>query len=315
MPTYNSLISRTDAEALIPEEVSREIIQGVPESSAFMRRARRLPNMTRKMTRMPVLSGLVSAYFVNGDTGLKQTTKAAWENKYITAEELAAIVPIPENVLDDADYDIWGELRPRIIEALGLAVDQASFFGTNAPSSWPTAIVTAAVAASNGVTLGAGADIYADIMSEGGVLSKVEGDGYSVTGHIAALNMKAKLRGLRDLSLNPIFNRTIQAATPYELDGVPMDFPMNGSMDAATALLISGDFQQAVYSIRQDVTYKILDQAVIQDGSGAIIYNLAQQDMVALRVTMRLGWQLPNPINRINSNAATRYPFGVLVPA
>lgn len=315
MPTYNSIVNRTDAEALIPEQVSREIIQAVPEASAFMRRARRLPNMTSKTTRMPVLSSLISAYFVTGDTGLKQTTKSAWENKYITAEELAAIVPIPEAVLADADYDIWAELQPRLIEALGIAIDQAAFFGTNAPASWPTGIITAAVAAGNGVTLGAGADIYDDIMAEGGVLSKVETDGYNVTGHLAALTMKAKLRGLRDTAGNPIFNRTIQAATPYELDGVPMDFPMNGSMDAAQGLLISGDFSQAVYSIRQDITYKVLDQAVIQDGAGAIIYNLAQQDMVALRVVMRLGWQLPNPINRINSNAATRYPFGVLVPA
>ncbi|MCB0070984.1 MAG: phage major capsid protein, partial [Caldilineaceae bacterium] len=114
MATYNSLISRTDAAALIPEEVSREIIQAVPESSAVMRLARRLPNMSRKQRRMPVLSGLVTAYFVTGDNGLKQTSEAAWENKYINAEELAVIVPIPEAVLDDVDYDVWAEIRPNI---------------------------------------------------------------------------------------------------------------------------------------------------------------------------------------------------------
>lgn len=315
MPVYNSVIARTDAEALIPEQVSQEIIKHVPQESVFLRMARRLPNMSAKKTRMPVLAALVSAYFVTGDTGLKQTTKAQWENKYIEAEELAAIVPIPEAVLDDADYDVWGELRPLLIEALGVAIDQAVFYGTNAPSSWPTAIVTAATAASHAVTLGTGADIYDDIMAVGGVLSKVEADGFALTGHVAALSMKARLRGLRDGATGvPIFSRTPQAATPYELDGVPMDFPTNGAVDAATSLLISGDYQQAMYSIRQDVTYKVLDQAVIQDGSGAIIYNLAQQDMVALRVTMRLGWQLPNPVNRVQQTAASRYPFAVLLP-
>ena len=59
----------------------------------------------------------------------------------------------------------------------------------------------------------------------------------------------------------------------------------------------------------------MLTEAVIQDGSGTIVYNLAQQDMVALRAVMRLGWQLPNPINRVNTNASTRYPFSVLAPA
>jgi len=34
--------------------------------------------------------------------------------------------------------------------------------------------------------------------------------------------------------------------------------------------------------------------------------------MVALRVVMRLGFQLPNPINRVNATAATRYPFAYL---
>jgi hypothetical protein len=36
--------------------------------------------------------------------------------------------------------------------------------------------------------------------------------------------------------------------------------------------------------------------------------------MVALRAMVRLGWQVPNPINRLNTNAVTRYPFAVLVP-
>lgn len=82
-----------------------------------MRMARRLPNMTRAQLRMPVLSGLITANFVTGDTGLKQTSEVAWQNKYINAAELAVIVPIPETVLDDVDYDVWGEIRPRIVEA------------------------------------------------------------------------------------------------------------------------------------------------------------------------------------------------------
>ena len=315
MATYNSLISRTDAAALIPEEVSREIIQAVPEASAVMRLARRLPNMSRKQRRMPVLSGLVTAYFVTGDNGLKQTSEAAWENKYINAEELAVIVPIPEAVLDDVDYDVWSEIRPNIVEAFGKAFDQAVLLGTNAPDDWPDDLVTGATSASHTITLGTGADIYDDIMSEGGVISKVEEDGFGVTGHVAALTMRAKLRGLRDDNGVPIFNRTVQAASMYELDGAPVEFPRNGSMDAATALMFTGDWTQLVYAMRQDITYKVLTEAVIQDGSGTIVYNLAQQDMVALRAVMRLGWQLPNPINRVNTSSSTRYPFSVLVPA
>ena len=313
---YNSQISRSDAAALIPEEVSREIIQSVPEQSAVMRMARRLPNMTRSQLRLPVLTGLISANFVAGDTGLKQTSDIAWQNKFINAAELAVIVPIPEAVLDDTDYDIWGEIRPRIVEAFGRAFDAAVLYGTNKPTDWPNGLVAGATAASQTVVLGANGDLYNDILGVGGVASMVEEDGFMVTGHIAALSMRAKLRALRDGATGlPIFNRTPQAATPYELDGVPVDFPKNGAVNPAQSLLISGDWTQLVYSIRQDVTYKVLSEAVIQDASGVIQFNLAQQDMVALRVVMRLGWQLPNPVNSVNQTEATRYPFAVLLPA
>lgn len=328
---YNSVISRSDAAALIPEEVSAEILKHVPEQSSVLQLARRLPNMSRAQRRMPVMSALASAYFVNGETGLKQTTEVSWENKYIDAEELAAIVPIPEAVLDDASYDIWGEVRPSIEEALGQVIDTAVEFGTNIPSTWTTNLGTAgllagAVAASQTVdlsTIESTGDLYDAIMGTSGVIAKVEEDGFWVNGHIAALSMRAKLRGLREKVYNgsslsalgqPIFQASMQQAGQYVLDGQPIKFPRNGSMDASSALMFSGDWQQLVYAMRQDITYKILSEAVIQDAGGNIIYNLAQQDMVALRVVMRLGFALPNPINRVNTSAVTRYPFAVLIP-
>lgn len=311
---YNSQITRENIGGLIPEDVSREIIQNVPEQSAIMRLARKLPNMTTRQRRLPVLSGLVEAYFVTGDTGLKQTSKAEWGNKYINAEELAVIVPIPENVIDDAGYPLWDEIRPRIFEAFGKAFDMAVLYGVNAPSDWPANLLAGATSAGNTVTLGTGTDLYDDIMGENGTLAKVEADGYMVDGHVATMTMRSKLRGLRDANGVPIFVRTMQAATQYELDGAPVEFPRSGIMDANDGLMFSGDWNQLVYSVRQDVTFKMLTESVIQDAAGNIIYNLAQQDMVALRAVMRLGWQLPNPINHMQPTEANRYPFAVLLP-
>lgn len=311
---YNSLVDRTGSEALVPEDASKEIIQGLPASSAIMQLATRAQNMSTSQRRVPVLSTLPTAYFVTGDTGLKQTTQQAWGNKYFDAEELAVIVPIPEAVLDDVKYDIWGEIKPRIIEALGVAFDAAVLFGTNAPASWPTNILAAAIAAGKRVVYGTGVDLYEDLLGENGVISLVESAGYMANGHVAATSMRGKYRGLRDANGNPLFLSSMQQAGQYVLDGSSIFFPQNGAFDAASALQFSGDFKQVVYAIRQDVTYKILDQAVIQDAAGAIVYNLAQQDMVALRAVIRLAWQVPNPINRLDPVAATRYPIGVLTP-
>lgn len=312
---YNSLISRSDAAALIPVEISNEIISSVAELNPLMRLARKLPNMATNQQRIPVASALASAYFVSGDTGLKQTTSVSWQSKYIDAEELAVIVPIPEAVLNDPTYDIWGNTKPMINEAFSVAISQALFHGVNIPASWTTnlgaaGLLAACTAAGHTLSLAGYTDFYEALLGEtgagtDGVYMSVEADGFMVTGTVAHPSVKGRIRNTRDLNGVPIFK-------DGQVDGTPVYFPTDGSIDPASALLFAGQWDQLVYAIRQDITYKILDQAVIQDNTGAIVYNLAQQDMIALRCVMRLGFALPNPINRMNTNAATRLPFAVL---
>src|SRR4030095_14358452 len=161
---YNSLIDRTESAPLIPEDVSREIIKGVTEKSATLKLFRHR-QMTRAQQRMPVLSTLPTAYFVTGDTGLKQTTEQAWSNKFLDAEEIAAIVPIPLNVLADTDYDLWAEIKPNLEEAIAVALDDAVFFGTNKPASWPTAVIPAAAPAGNQGIAGTLSDDTNDVIN------------------------------------------------------------------------------------------------------------------------------------------------------
>lgn len=317
---YNSIISRTDAAALIPTEVSAEVIKSLAATNPLLSMARRLPNLSRSVRSMPVMSALATAYFVNGDTGLKQTTEVNWVGVNIHAEELAAIVPIPSNVLDDADYDIWGEVRPALEEALGVAINQAVLYGINIPAAWSTDLGGAgiAIAAAAGgaapaghvISLAAYTDLYEAVLGEtgagaDGLFMTVEADGFGVTGTVGHMSMKGILRNCRDANGLPIFNG-------QELGGVPIQYPNDGSIVAASSLLISGDWSKLVYAMRQDITYTIATEGVIQDAAGNIVYNLFQQDMVAMRAVMRLGFALPNPINRMNQTAATRYPFCVM---
>lgn len=307
-----TLIDRTGADTLIPEERAREIIQGVVTQSAVLSQGRRLPNMSSRTYRMPVLDMLPLAYFVNGDTGQKKTTKMAWDKKIITAEEIAVIVPIPEAVLDDSEYDIWAEVRPRVEEAFGKVIDGAILFDVNKPDSWRDGIVTTATKASSVVTLEDSDNLYDKVMGEDGVIAKVEESGFFVTGHMADITMRAKLRGLKDSTGNPIFKADMQNGTRYSLDGSNMTFPNNGAFDKSKALMISGDFSQLTYSIRQDITFKLFTEGVVQNTDGSIAYNLMQQDMVALRAVMRLGWEIPNPINSLKTDKAKRCPFAIL---
>lgn len=309
-----NITNRQDAEAIIREQVVQTIFQDAPKQSVFMSMAKKLPNMTSKQTRIRVLDFLPTAYWVDGDTGMKQTTRQAWDNVYLTAGELAVIVPIPEAVLDDAEFDIMGEITPRVNEAIGQKIDAAVIFGDNRPKEWQNDIITMARQAGNNVAPASGKDYYDLILGENGVFAKVEGCGYGVSGALSGMSMKSKLRGLRDSTGQPIFKSNMQEKTAYTLDGAPLTFPENGAFYDNIAQLVVGDFKQAVFAIRQDVTVKILDQGVIQDPvTKEIVYNLAQQDMIALRVVMRMGWALPNPATRIDENR-TGCAFAYLEP-
>lgn len=306
---YNNIISRTDAAATIPEDVAAELTRGAIQQSAAMSLFRRR-GLSRAQQRVPVLSVLPTAYFVSGDTGLKQTTEVNWTNKYLNVEELAAIVPVPESVVEDMEFDIWGEVRPLLEEAIGIAVDAAVFFGVNKPASWPTDVVAMAVAAGNTYTRGTNAAAAGGISEDlNQVISLLEADGFDPTGAIAVRSMRGRLRGARDTT-----GQHNADVTPNEVYGVAIQYPMRGlwPTGSGAAEFVAGDFNEGIFGVRRDYTWKVLDQAVIQDNVGTIVYNLAQQDMVALRVTARYAWQVANVINRDQPTEASRAPFSVL---
>lgn len=295
-----TMITRANAEALIDMQVRNEIIDGIVRESKALRLLTRLSDMTSNKTKLRILDALGTAYWVDGEVnnGRKGVTNMAWANKYINAEELAVIVPIKEDVLADASFDIWGEVKKRAVEMFGKKIDQAIFFGTNKPSGFRQGLVPSIVAATKQIAKTS--NLYSDIDK---AMAKVEESGYIPNKIAGPVAMRSKFRNLLDTTGQPIVGTEIGELVK---DAVIVD---NGAWDSSVASLIVGDFKQAVYAIRQDITYKILDQAIIQDPeTGDQLYNLAQEDMVALRITMRLGWEIPNPVNALD-DTATRFPF------
>lgn len=317
-----SFITDGNATALIPQPIANEIIKMAAESSAAMQMFRTV-NMGTKTQRLPVTTALASAYFVSGPTGStapgrKKTSSAAWERKTLTAEEIAVIIPIAEETLDDADFDIWAEVKPQIAEAIGAKVDGAVLFGVDKPTSWSDeAIVAAARAAGNSFVRGSVGSQRLDVdISD--VMSLVEADGFAVNGHVADISLKGGLRGLRDADGQPIYigsprEDVSDRPTVYS---EPINFLKNGAWDGDEADLVTGDFTKAILGIRQDIRFKVLTEATIQDpDDGSILYNLAQNDMVAIRATFRCAYVTANPVTRLAASAGSRFPFAVLRPA
>lgn len=136
--------------------------------------------------------------------------------------------------------------------------------------------------------------------------------GANLSGLIAQAGTGWELDRIRDADRRPIYDGVAGA-----LRGVPFDELKNGAWSDVgtgdTAVpLIGVDWSQVYVGIRQDITVKLLDQAVISDAAGKVIFNLAQQDAKALRVVFRVGYQAIMPVNHQQTDAAKRFPAGVI---
>jgi len=275
-----------------------EIIAEAPKSSIILTYGRRVP-MGTKVSSVPVLSAFPVAYWVNpADTGLKQTSEFALLPKTLTAEELAVIVVIPIAVEEDSDVDLWGVARPLLAEALGATLDQTVLNGTNAPATFTDAnIIQKAIDAGNAVTYVPATPAQ----SASDLLGALEADEFSANAIVAKqlLAGAARISQMTDMSTG---------MTQNNWWGVPVEYRNWGP--PATTIAIAGDWTNAVVGVRQDIRFEMFSEGVVQDGAGAIQFNLMQQDLRAIRATFRVAFGVAIPQGA--STPPDRYPFAVL---
>ncbi|UNX54088.1 phage major capsid protein [Georgenia sp. TF02-10] len=307
MAGFAEIVGRAEVtDQLIPDQQINEIIQTAPEESVVLTRARKTL-MSSKKSKQPVLATLPEAYWVDGDTGLKQTTNVSWRGITMTAEELAVIVPIPNAVVDDSNVPLWDQVKPLLREALGKKVDGAALFGDDKPASWPTAIVPGAIAAGNVAQLSATNNLADAFASVAGAASE---GGFAVNAFATRPGLNWQLRGLKDANGQYLFGAPTQGGNAT-LFGYTLDEVRNGAWDADVAEGLAVDWSKFVVGIRQDVTYDLFSEGVISDAEGRVVLNLMQQDSKAMRVVFRVGFQAAVPMTRLGGT----YPAGVVTPA
>lgn len=322
MADYTDVVGRATyptTDPLVPEPLSNAIIQELPKSSVLLSRANRAI-MSTKSLRQPVLSVLPQAYWVNGDAGLKQTTKQQWENITLVAEELAAIVVIPDAYMADTAVPLWDQVRPMVSQALGQKIDQAGLFGIGRPSTWSTSIYEGATAVGNTLLPGTITnpqtskpnDLAEDVVTLGRSLAK---QGFQLDGFMTAPGFNWELVGLRSTQGVPIYQPSLVEGTPASLYGRPLNEASNGGWDATKASMIGGQFHNAIVGMRQDMSFQLFTEGVVSDDTGKIVVNLMQQDSKALRVVMRLGFAIANPVTTLQADSTKRFPFYVLGPS
>ena len=282
---YTDITTRVDAQGLIPVATAREIVTTIQERSISANLMQTVP-MSTAQAKVPVVDMLPTAYWVNGDTGLKQTTKMSWDQKTLVAEEIAAIAPIPEAVLADSDYDLWAQIRPRLADAVLRALDAAVVFGINKPASFAAGIVPAATAAGQ-IATGAPPDSVDEAL---GLLEAQDVD-------VTAIAARAGMRGAIRKALANMGGAVSFGAAPNDLWGYPLVYPVPSTQWPTALDAIVGNWQAAIIGVRQDMSYKLLTEGVISDETGKVILNLPQQDSVALRIVARFAFQVADVLS------------------
>lgn len=307
-------ISRADVATLIQEEYSNVFLDGAAdeEGSAAIRAFGTVPLGT-KTTNAPVLTTLPEADWVSESAtapeGVKPTSKAIWGNKKFVVEELAVIIPIHEDTLEDMTEDGLTAISRLGGQAIGKKLDQAIIFGTDKPTTWiDPALFPAATAAGNIFQVSATPgedDLAGSIYQAAGAVADSGADPTSI---LSAMGLRFRLANLRASDGTAILSRTLGGDGSFSDDiaGLDAQFVRNGAWDNAVATAIVADRSRVKIGQRSDIQVKFLDQATV----GGI--NLAERDMVALRFKARYAYALGNTITSAGTLAE---PVAAVTPA
>lgn len=296
-------ISRSEVSTLIQEAYSGVLLQAAAERSTVLTAFNPI-SMGTKLTHLPVLATLPEAGWVSesatADEGKKPTSQVTWADRTLVAEEIAVIVPVHENVLDDATEAILADIAKLGGQAIGKKLDQAVLFGVDKPASWVSpALLPAAVAAGQTQAVVDGAANTSDIPGAvNKVAEKIATAGWMPDTMISGLGVRYQVANLRDANGFPIFRDESFA-------GFRTFFNRNGAWDTSSATALIVDSDRVKIGVRQDITVKFLDQATV----GTI--NLAERDMVALRFKARYAYVLGTAATPMGSD---KVPVGAVTP-
>jgi HK97 family phage major capsid protein len=306
-------VTRDAALALLVEERAPEVIEAATEQSVALNTFRRQTIGTNK-TKFAFLDTLPKAQWLTNNANEMQVKpdvgSLSWSPYEIGVEEIAGTAVIAENVLDDTQFGLWNEVRARVSEAIGQLIDSTIFFGVSpygdpVPAAFPAGgIVGRTVAAGKNVAYD-GADYFNSLND---AMAEVEESGFDPARGFSGTKTRPLLRNARDN--NGQFLYATDARTTQTVNsvwGIPLEFLNRRVWDDTKASLLLGDTSTTRIVMRQDLQVKMLDQATVQG------VNLAEQDAIAMRVKMRLGWGiLPNP-ERFSGDDAD-FPYAIVDP-
>ncbi|XOB41790.1 MAG: phage major capsid protein [Candidatus Nealsonbacteria bacterium] len=283
----------TQGGNLVPTQLLAEINRFTEEYGVARRDMRYLPFSGPGNNRwIPALANSVSVYWTaKGEA--KTSTKPTFGLVEQTLEKLAAIVPITEEILEDAAINIIALLGELFGEAIAKEEDRVFLNGdTGAGDPYMGAIRAVGIIP---VPMGVGviANITADDLNN--LIYAVprairdKGKFYMHSTIFQILQQLKTAQGIyivqSPVGAKPgsIWNR------PYELVDILPDNSVSGEDEPV--MFYTDLSKTCVYGDKQGLRVKLLDQAIVKSAEESPSdLNLATQDMVALRIAKRVGY-------------------------
>ena len=287
-------INRTTNSMALPSDISSEILQKVQQESAIMRLARHIELPGRGVT-IPVITGDPTAEWVS-ETGVKPVSNGTPGTKLMQAFKIAVIETFSKEFVRDIPA-LYDALVQRLPAALGGVFDSTIIGATQAPSqtnfdTFSNCTTQSILNANNGTYLGlVAAD--AAIASQGGVMN----------GLALGAQARALLLTATDTTNRPLFLASANDGVVDKVLGVSTYFNKNlykagtaavGQTAGTPAIVgIAGDWSQAMYGTVNGVEISVTDTASLTVGSGndATTINLWQQNMIAVRAEIEVGFR------------------------
>ena len=266
-------------EGTIPEKYTNLILKEIMEGSKVMQLAK-YEEMDGKEKEFEYFAKGPGAYWVGEGEKIK-TSKAQWLKVKMVAKKLGVIIPCSREFLHYKMSDFLEAMKPKIAEAFYKKFDAAALLNVENP--FPQSVDASVESVGNVIS---GALTYDNILALEDLLTDED---YDVNAFISTKKNRSTLRNAHKIE-NGVIVESIYDRGNNTIDGQPVaDLK---ALDKGT--LYAGDFDYMYYGIPYGMSYKISEDAQLstltnEDGTPV---NLYEQELVALRVTMDVGFMI-----------------------
>jgi hypothetical protein len=281
----------------MPTEVARDVIAAAEQESAVLALGNSIL-MPAGTVSVPVVSVAPVAVFT-GVGGRKPTTTIEWTAERLEPAEIALTLYIPDSYLSDSGFPVWDSVRGEIAKAIGLTLDAAVLYGTNAPASYPAGGIAAlAGVATTGTDALDAIDKAATVVEDTGLIPNGIAAGSAIGSALRA--------AYRDVGALPS-----ETPTP-NVYGMPVE--RTAAWNPAQGDALVGDWTKLLVGIRQDISFDLSDSATLTDGAGNVVVSAFESDVTAMRAYMRVAVAIAQPVQPDGTGTVMPFEFADWTP-